>query len=164
MTPPSATGVFLHPVQVRFGDCDPAGIAYFPRFFEWFHEAMEAWFDDALGRPYHEVLRRHGFPAVHTECDYAAPCRFGDRITVELRLGALGQSSLRLDYTVRGAEGGVRASAHTRVVMIGTDPTLPDHLRSVPIPDDLRARLEAFRSGTPGAAGPPSTAAHPGAD
>ncbi len=141
---------FLHPVTVRFGDCDPAGIAYFPRFFEWFHEAMEAWFGEALGAPYHEVLRRHGFPAVHTECDYRAPCRFGDAVVIELRLGALGRSSLRLDYRVLGADGGVRAVAHTRVVMIGTDPSQADHLKSVVIPDALRARMEAFRGGDGG--------------
>ena len=57
------------------------------------------------------------------------------------------RSSLRLDYTVRGADGAVRATAHTRVVMIGTDPTGPDHLQSVPIPPDLRAQMESFAQG-----------------
>ncbi len=141
------SGVFRFPVEVRFGQCDPAGIAYFPRFFDWFHQAMEAWFGEALGHPYHAVLRRHGFPAVHTACDYQAPCRFGDQVVIELRVGALGRASLRLDYRVVGPDGDLRATATTKVVQIGTDPSLPDHLQSVPITGDLRAAIEAFGVG-----------------
>ena len=141
------SGTFRFAVDVRFGHCDPAGIAYFPKFFDWFHQAMEAWFGDALGHPYQRVLRRTGFPAVHTSCDYAAPCRFGDRVVVELRVGELGRASLRLDYRVVGPDGDLRAVACTRVVQVGTDPALPDHLKSVPITGDLRAAIEAFGVG-----------------
>lgn len=111
-------GVFRFPIDVRFGACDPVGIVYFPRYFDWFHQAMEAWFGDALGLPYHQVLQRHGFPAVHTEADYQRPCAFGERVVVELRVGRIGGSSVRLDYRVVGpaGDGDVRATGHTVVV------------------------------------------------
>lgn len=150
---PEDGGVYRHRVVARFGDCDPAGIVYFPRFFDWFHVAMEAWFGAALGQPYHELLQRYGLPAVHTEADYAVPVRFGDVIHVELRLGRLGGSSVRLDYRVVGEDGGLRATGSTTCVLMGTDPALPDHMAAVPIPDRLRERLERFR-GTPGPRGP----------
>ena len=68
-----ADPVHVHRVRVGFGDCDPAGIVYFPRFFHFFHEAMETWFDEVLGLPYAEMIggRGLGFPAVHTEADFA---------------------------------------------------------------------------------------------
>lgn len=139
---------FHFPVEVRFGSCDPVGIVYFPCFFDWFHEAMEAWFGAALGRPYAEVLRRQGFPAVHTECDYQRPCAFGDRIVIALSVGHVGRSSVRLDYIVHahGDPEDVRARGHTVVVCMGTDPTAADHLQPIPLPDDLRADILAFQA------------------
>jgi 4-hydroxybenzoyl-CoA thioesterase len=130
--------VHLHPIAVRFGMADPAGIVYFPRYFDWFHQAMESWFDEGLGRPYAEVLRSHGLPTVDTRCAYRAPCRPGEVVTVELRVARLGRTSLRLAYTVRGADGGLRALARTDVVFVGLVPGTPEHLRPVPLPPDLR--------------------------
>lgn len=135
---------YLHHRVVRFGDCDPAGIAYFPRFFDWFHQAMESWFDDELGQPYAAFLQRYGLPAVHSECDWRAPCGMGEHLVIALTVGEIGRSSLRLDYEVRGPDGGVRATAHTRVVLMGTDPAQPDFRRSVPLPADLRERAARF--------------------
>lgn len=144
-TPPP--GLHRHPIDVRFGACDPVGIAYFPRYFDWFHQAMESWFDQALGLPYAELLKTRGFPAVHAECDYQRPCAFGERVTVELRVGALGRSSLRLDYRVVGPDGDLRASGHSRVVQMGTRPGSPEHLKSQPIDGPLRAAILRFGAG-----------------
>jgi 4-hydroxybenzoyl-CoA thioesterase len=140
-------GTHHHPIEIRFGACDPVGIVYFPRFFDWFHEAMESWFGDTLGYPYAEVLRRHGFPAVHTTCDYRVPCHFGERVTVNLTVGEVGRTSLRLNYRVVGPKDDLRAEGHTIVACIGTDPTLEDHLKPVRIPDDIRAAIQAFIAG-----------------
>ena len=139
-----ARSVFSHTVKARFGACDPVGIVYFPRYFDWFHQAMEAWFDDALGTPYHALLQHHGLPAVHTEADYATPVRFGDTVEVELRVGHLGRSSMRLEYQVRGSDGQVHATGHTVVVHMGTDPSAADHMQAVPFPAALRAAITPF--------------------
>ena len=138
------SSAFRHPVKARFGACDPVGIVYFPRYFDWFHQAMEAWFDDALGHPYHTLLRHHGLPAVHTEADYRTPVRFGDEVHVELRVGHLGRSSMRLDYRVVGQDDRVHATGHTVVVHMGTDPTAADHMQAVPFPRALRDAIAPF--------------------
>ena len=136
--------VFRHVVKARFGSCDPVGIVYFPRYFDWFHQTMEAWFDDALGHPYDRLLQHHGLPAVHTEADYVRPIRFGETITVELRLGSLGRSSVRLEYRLLGPAQDLRATGHTVCVYMGTDPTSADHMQSTPFPDALRTAMEPF--------------------
>lgn len=145
---------FRHARTVTFGECDPAGVVYFPRYFDWFHQAMEAWFGEALGLPYAQVLERHGFPSAHAEADYKRPCRPGERLTVELRVGELGGSSLRLDFRVVGADLALRATGLSRVVMIGLQPGAPDWFRPVRIPEDLRARIEAFGVGEAPAGAP----------
>jgi 4-hydroxybenzoyl-CoA thioesterase len=143
---PAMSGIHSHPIEVRFGDCDPAGVVYFPRYFDWFHQAMETWFDEALDLPYAQVLQRHGFPAVHTEADFRSPCRMGDRVRVELRVGTLGASSFRLDYRVIGSDETLRTLGHTVVTMIGVVADQPDHFRPQRIPEDLRGRIERFVS------------------
>lgn len=136
-------------MQVSWGDCDPAGIVYFPRFFEKFHEAMEQWFGDALELPYDELIvgRRLGLPSVHTEADFAVPCRFGERLVVELRVGKLGRSSVELLYRV-GVEDQPKApprlTGRTVCVLMDLDPARDTHERAVPWPEDLRARIESF--------------------
>ncbi len=140
----SNDGVFRHRITVRFGACDPVGIVYFPRYFDWYHQTMEAWFDEALGHPYATLLQELGLPAVHTEADYKLPVAFGEKVDVELRLGKLGRTSLRLDYRVVGLTGTLHATGSTTCVLIGTRPGTPEHLRPVPVPEWLRTSLERF--------------------
>ena len=147
--PPPPRGAYLHRVDVSWGDCDPAGLVYFPRFFEKFHDAMERWFGDALGQPYDALImgRKLGLPSVHTEADFLAPCRFGERLVVELRVARLGRSSIELVYRV-WREGddpqALRLRGRTVCALMDLDPTRPTHGRAVPWPDDLRARIQAF--------------------
>ena len=139
-------------VEVGWGQCDPAGIVYFPRFFEMFHDAMESWFGRDLQMPYDEVIlgRKLGFPAVHTQADFERPTRFGETIAVELRVAHVGRSSIRFAYVVRDADDAeaVRVRGETVCVVMDLDPGRPTHRRAVPLPDDLRARIEAFVGGT----------------
>lgn len=140
-------GVFRLLVHVRWGDCDPAGIMYFPRFFERFHDAMERWFEESLGLPYDALImgRRLGLPSVHTEADFRVPCRFGERLVVELRVAKLGRSSIELGYrVVVGGEAEPRLTGRTVCALMDLDPARPTHARAVPWPEDLRARIEAF--------------------
>lgn len=124
----------LYRVTVRFGDCDPAGIVYFPVIFDWMHQAMEDWFDRGLGVPYATVIgeRRIGFPAVHSEADFHAPCRLGETLEIALSVGRIGRTSLQLDYAVAD-----RATARTVVAVVDLDT-----LRPIPLPEDLRTRMQ----------------------
>jgi YbgC/YbaW family acyl-CoA thioester hydrolase len=163
-----------HPIRVRWGDCDPAGIAYTAHFFDWFHQAMESWFDTVLQHPYADLIlkQRVGFPTVHTEADFRLPCRLGEELVVELELGELGKSSFRLDFTVRSASstsrltpgppGSVGRDSSTgnlcvesasvalrpRIKATGTTTCVVVRLGEVisktPIPPDLRQRMAAF--------------------
>lgn len=134
-----------------WGDCDPAGIVYFPRFFDMFHQAMEGWFSAGLGVPYDQVIvgRKIGFPSVHTEADFTRPCQFGERIGIELRVGKVGRSSVELLYRIVGADDPAdeRGRGRTVCVVMDLDPGSSGFRRSVPLPDDLRAAIVSFAGG-----------------
>ena len=89
-------------MRVRFGHADPAGIVYYPRFFEWFHDVFEGMFEVVLGEPYAHVLnhRRVGFPAVQVECEWNAPARFGELVRVEVFLSRISERSATFEYRV----------------------------------------------------------------
>ncbi|NVB39862.1 acyl-CoA thioesterase [Pseudenhygromyxa sp. WMMC2535] len=149
-TPATPAAPHVHHLDIGFGDCDPAGIVYFPRYFDFFHQAMESWFPAALGMGYAEFVRgrKLGFPAVHSEADFVAPSRFGDRVAIHLRVAKLGRSSITLDYEVRGpVEGELRVKGRTVCVVMDLDERSPGHERAVPVPEDLRGRIEAFGVG-----------------
>lgn len=86
---------------VRFGDVDPAGIVYYPRYLHFCHVAMEEFFAGALGVPYPKLVaeERLGFPAVHLEVDFRRPLRFGDEIEIETAIEKVGASSLTFRFS-----------------------------------------------------------------
>jgi 4-hydroxybenzoyl-CoA thioesterase len=131
---------------VRFGDCDPAGIVYFPRFYDFFHQAMETWFPAELGFGYDEFVRgrKLGFPAVRSEADFERPSRFGETIAIGMRVTKLGRSSIGFGYVITGPQGEVRVRGASVCVCMDLDPSSPGHGRGVELPGDLRARIEAF--------------------
>ena len=63
---------------VRFADCDPAGIVFFPQYLVMLNALVEQWFDDGLGIPYAHLIgaRRTGLPTVRLEVDFTAIGKF----------------------------------------------------------------------------------------
>jgi 4-hydroxybenzoyl-CoA thioesterase len=131
---------------VRFGHCDPAGIIFYPRYFDLIHEVKEDWFREALdwSFPKSIVAMKKGFPIVRLASVFHAPSRLGEELGIVLRVPHLGRSSLAIDYEVSCA-GERRADMHTVVVQVD----LTDG-RSRPIADELRERIERFRGGNIG--------------
>ena len=46
-------------IAIEWGDCDPAGIVYFPRYFEWFDGCTAALFE-SVGLPKQTLISRFG--------------------------------------------------------------------------------------------------------
>jgi len=132
--------VFEIDVTVRFGDCDPAGIVFFPQYLVMLSTLHERWFTEALGVPYPDYIgrRKLGLPTVRLECDFTAVSRHGDRLRQHLAVAKLGRTSLELaaEYDCGG-----ELRARFRQVMVCT--SLETH-RSHPLPDDLRLGMQRF--------------------
>lgn len=124
-------------LQVRFGHVDPAGIAYFPRIYDYLHDVFEELWEKHVGQRYYHLLleRKIGFPLVHSEVDFKAPLRFGDRPVVSVSCFKLGRSSLGLRYVFRLAD---RVLVDARQVTSCVD---LDAMESIPIPEEFRARF-----------------------
>ena len=102
----AATNFVAHRV-VRFSDCDPAGIVFFPQYLVMLNGVVEQWFDEALQVPYAGLIgaRRLGLPTVRLELDFTAVSRHGDHLEWQIGVAKLGRSSLTLHHECRSGDG-----------------------------------------------------------
>lgn len=124
--------------SVRFGHVDPAGIAYFPRLFDYVHEAFESLWEEHVGVHYYDLVekQRVGFPLAHSDVDFVSPLRFGDRPEVRVTCFRLGRASLGLRYRYLLGET-LCFDARMTTVCVNLD-----DLESFPIPEPYRARFQ----------------------
>ncbi len=123
--------------RYRFGDIDDAGIAYYPKFFHYFHCAFEDWWSDELGVDYAELMHERdlGFPAVKVESEFFAPIRYGDEPVVHVGVLRVGNSSVEFGFwmTLPGQEPEVRCRARITTVAVkmseGTKMSVPEEWR-----------------------------------
>ena len=139
-------GAFTRTVPIRFSHCDPAGIVYFPHYFDMFNGLIEDWYTEQLGVNYAKLILgdRHGFPFVHIETDFKLPSRMGEQLDLTLLLERVGRSSLSV--IIVGHLAGVerlRARLTTAMTSLETQ-------RSVELPNSLRERFEAYQKLTGG--------------
>ena len=90
-------------VQVGWGDCDPAGIVFYPRFYAWMDLTSHV-LVRALGIPREAMLAPNpqllGFPVVGAQAEFLAPARMEDQIEVRTWVSRVGRSSLSLRHEV----------------------------------------------------------------
>ena len=94
-------------IQIEWGDCDPFGIVFFPRYFEYFDACTNALFHLALGFPKAEMLRRFqiaGIPLVQASANFFAPSSFGDVVSVESCVTQWGKSSFSVQHRLLRGE------------------------------------------------------------
>ena len=79
--------------KVLFKHCDPAGIVFYPRYFEMMNDCVEAFFGGPLGLPF-EVLHRTGsVPTAEITTRFLRPSRHGDVLELSLRVTRVGRTS-----------------------------------------------------------------------
>jgi 4-hydroxybenzoyl-CoA thioesterase len=140
--PPAAA--FTRSVPIRFSHCDPAGIVYFPHYFNMFNGLIEDWYTEELGFNYAHIIMgsQFGFPFVHIECDFKIPSRMGDVIDLTLLVERIGRSSLGVAIVCH-RDGIERLRARMVTAMMSIETRKP-----APLPPDLRGAIEAYQART----------------
>lgn len=128
---------FTTTILARFGDLDPAGIAYYPNLVNFLHEAFEDYFTGHVGRPYPEVYAEGVvFPTVKLEMEFLSPVRYGNQVVIEVAVERIGRSSVQVRYA--GSVAG-QPVFRARNVMVVVD---TETFRPIPLPQWLRTRFE----------------------
>jgi len=129
-------------VRIEWGDCDPAGIIFYPRYFEMFDAATAALFERALGITKHRMFKTlpfAGFPLARTRARFLKPTRFGDDVTVTSTI-TFGRASFQVEHKLT-LDGVLCAEGSETRVWVAPDPATGG-FKPHPIPDEVRAKFE----------------------
>jgi len=127
--------------RVRWGDVDAARIIFYGAYIRFF-EIAETELFRAAGMDYGVMFDKADvwLPRVHLECDFHNAARLDDLLEVSVCVGRIGRSSMRLNFEVRRkGEESLIATAHFVLAAVKRDT-----FETVPVPQDLRDRLEPY--------------------
>ena len=134
---------FVHPVLIGFGDCDPAGIVFYPNFFRWFDAAAHQMFR-AVGCDIRSARREHGWivgPLVDAGAKFRSPATHGDCVEVHSTIGEWTRKTFRIDYRIMRGDTLIAEGWEVRI-LAEPDPANPERIRALELPEEFRRMFE----------------------
>ena len=130
----------IHSVQVHFGDCDPAGIVFFPNFARWMDQSSLAYFLACGVPPWRELTATHGIigtPVLETNTRYLMPATYGETITVHTSVIEWKKKVFVHLHQIRRGDNLLCEGREVRAFVRRDAST--GRMYSVPVPDDIKA-------------------------
>ena len=130
--------IYTRIMAVEFNHCDPAGIVFYPRYFEMTNSLVENFFADVMGHSFGAMMDAgQGVPTARLEANFKSPSRLGDKLEWSLRVVRVGGSSV--NFVAKAMESDqLRLTADITLVWV-------DAGKPARWPDAMRAKLEAFQ-------------------
>ena len=135
--------VFRRQLTIEWGHCDPAGIVFNPRFFEFFDTSTWLLFEAALGVKQEDLVTTFnimGIPLVDARAEFRKPAKFGDTIEIASRVSEFRRSSFDIEHSVSVGGDMAIEGGETRVWAV-KDPADPAKIKSAPMPADVIAKF-----------------------
>jgi len=151
-----ANGEYVTELQVRWSDCDPAGVAYYANYFS-FYEAAVVAFMEERGTSWHTLLEAHGvrFPRVEARCRYLASVTFGDHIRVRFRVAELRARVATMRFWIdRVRDGAPAAEGEVVIVCLPRQRPGADVARAIELPTSFREAFGPLLPAPPGTQAP----------
>ena len=130
---------------VEFGDCDPAGIVFYPNFLRWMDAASLHYFAAAGVPPWHRRNAGDGIigtPIVDVTVRFSAPATYGDRIEIDSTIAEWRRTSFVMRHRIRREATLLVEGSEVRV-FARHHPDDARRIQAVGVPADIRARCEA---------------------
>jgi 4-hydroxybenzoyl-CoA thioesterase len=138
---PPADNAACFRITVEFGDCDPAGIVYFPNFFRWMDSASRHYFVQRGVPPWRDTERDWGVlgtPVVDVSTRFIKPASYGDRLAITTEITAWRHKSFVHQHHVWCGAHLLVVGTEVRVFAAHLQPGEVG-IRAVPIPPQVRA-------------------------
>ena len=131
----------IYRVNVQFGDCDPAGLVFFPNFSRWMDEASLAFFMACGVPPWRELVKTTGLigtPLLEIHTRFLKPATYGETIEVHTTVEEWAVKTFRHRHVIRRGSDLLCEGTEVRA-FCQKDPANPDRIKAVPIPEDIKA-------------------------
>jgi 4-hydroxybenzoyl-CoA thioesterase len=131
-------------ILVEWGDCDPAGIVYYPRYLAWFDDCTSALFASA-GLPIQNLFKSYGIfgvPLVDVKARFLVASTYGDELLAESTVTEFRGSSFVVRHNFF-KEKALAVEGYEIRVWAGHDPNNPERMKSQKLPREV---IERFTS------------------
>jgi 4-hydroxybenzoyl-CoA thioesterase len=131
--------------RIEWGDCDPAGIIFYARYYDIFDVSTTMMLERALGMNKIDYLKAFDFmghPLLETRARFLKPTRYGDDVVIETAVVDCGRSSFKVEHRLSLA-GTVAVEGFETRVWVVRDPGDPRRIKSQAIPAEVVAKLTA---------------------
>ena len=129
---------------IEWGACDPAGIVFNSRFFEFFDASTWELFESALGVPRSELFALHGIagiPLVDARARFLVPVKFGDAVEIASFIGEFRRSSFDVEHRL-SVGGELAVEGRETRVWAAHDQDDPLRMRARPVPAAVIERFD----------------------
>lgn len=134
----------IHRISVEFGDCDPAGIVFYPNFFRWFDAASRHFFVASGVPPWRALEKRNGIigtPLVSVSSDFRLPASYGEVIDVHTSIEEWRGKTFVMKHAAMRCQQLLCEAREVRVFAI-RHPDDPARIKAVPVPEEIRRLCE----------------------
>jgi 4-hydroxybenzoyl-CoA thioesterase len=131
-------------IHIEWGDCDPAQIVYFPRYFAYF-DACTAGLFKKVGLPKRQMLKTYGIlgiPLVDLRASFKAPSRFSDTVIVESEITEWRRSSFSVRHRLFN-KGILAVECFEIRVWAAVSESDPERIESKPVPREVIEKFSA---------------------
>jgi len=129
--------------RIEWGDCDPAGIVFYPRYFAMFDHNTTMLISAASGITKPQLLKRYdfaGYPVLTTQAKFMIPTTFGDDVEIESTFTRVGRSSFEIRHLLTNG-GKLAVEAQEARAWVKASPEDKTKIKSHPLPEDLAAKF-----------------------
>jgi acyl-CoA thioester hydrolase len=142
--PPQKPNAFSIPIRVYYEDTDAGGVVYYANYLKYFERCRTEWLR-AIGHEQADLLRDPGiaFMVRSVNLEYRKPARLDDLLTVSLEVEKISRVQIFFRQHIRRAyppaENTWDELVNGTIQIVCVNSVL---LKSTPIPEFLRSRLE----------------------
>jgi len=132
--------MFTYQTTIKLHETDAAGLLFFSNQFKLMHDAYEALLESwGFGFAVLLLKKDYFLPIVHAESDFKSPLFVGDRITIEVKIAKIGNSSFTFSYTLYDQNKKIVGTGKTVHVTVDKKSRT-----KISLPSDIRATLKKF--------------------
>lgn len=135
------TKVVVYEVEVMFGDCDPAGIVFFPNFSKWMDAASLNFFVQCGVPPWRELQKTTGIigtPLLEIHTKFMKPATYGERLQVHTSVAEWRDKVFIHRHRVMRGDDLLCEGTETRAFCV-RHPDDPSRIKAIPVPVDIRS-------------------------
>ena len=128
-------------VPVMFGDCDPAGIVFFPNFSTWMDASSLHFFVQCGVLPWRELVKTTGIigtPLLEIHTKFLRPATYGETLQIHTSVQEWRGKTFTHKHLVMRGDDLLCEGTETRAFCV-RPPETPDRIKAIPVPEDIKA-------------------------